>query len=109
MFQQLKHEFGCKHLWQQRLRTLLRWMHIKMAGYALVQLLTICQNSAAIAVAKIAWRHPDTVTAGMLRRALFWIIPQFRVRDCWNRYEQKLELELPDKNERSGSVLPKAA
>ncbi|MFK0573180.1 transposase, partial [Endozoicomonas sp.] len=35
MFQQLKHQFGCKHLWQKKLRTLLRWMHIKMAGYAL--------------------------------------------------------------------------
>ena len=54
MFQQLKHEFGCKHLWQQKLRTLLRWMHIKMAGYALLQLLTICQNPAAIALAKTA-------------------------------------------------------
>ncbi|UYM17444.1 hypothetical protein [Endozoicomonas euniceicola] len=174
MFQQLKHEFGCKHLWQQKLRTLLRWMHIKMAGYALVQLLTICQNPAAIALAKTAWRNPHTVTAGMLRgaafnnlpgcwllaiscsysqpptanrqppkaksqkpkaksqkpkaksqkpkansgilcsaaslrRALFWIIPQFRIRGCWNRYEQKLELKLPDKNERSDSFLEKAA
>ena len=109
MFQQLKHEFGCKHLWQQKLRTLLRWMHIKMAGYALVQLLTICQNPAAIALAKTAWRSPHTVTAGMLRRALFWIIPQFRIRGCWNRYEQKLELKLPDKNERSDSFLEKAA
>ncbi|KEQ17501.1 hypothetical protein GZ78_17220 [Endozoicomonas numazuensis] len=108
MFQQLKHEFGCKHLWQRRLRTVLRWMHIKMAGYALMQLLTICQNPAAIAIAKIAWRLPDTVTAGTLRRAMFWIIPQFRIRDCWNRYEQKLELELPDKDERSGSILLKA-
>ena len=80
-----------------------------MAGYALLQLLTICQNSAAIEVAKTAWRQPDTVTAGMLRRALFWIIPQFRIRDCWNRYEQKLKLELPNKNERSDSILPKAA
>ena len=109
MFQQLKHEFGCRHLWQQKLRTLLRWMHIKMAGYAFLQLLTICQNSAAIAVAKVPWRQPDTVTAGMLRRALSWIIPQFRIRDCWNRYKGKLELELPEKNERSGSSLPKAA
>ena len=33
-----------------------------MAGYALLQLLTICQNSAAIAVAKTPWRSPDTVT-----------------------------------------------
>ncbi len=80
-----------------------------MAGYALMQLLTICKNSAAIEVAKTPWRHPDTVTAGMLRRALFWIIPQFRIRDCWNRYEQKLELELPNLNERSDDILPKAA
>ncbi|AMO57913.1 hypothetical protein EZMO1_3974 [Endozoicomonas montiporae CL-33] len=54
MFQQMKHEFGCKHLWQQKLRTLLRWMHIKMAGYALLQLLTICQNKSALEVGKIA-------------------------------------------------------
>ena len=80
-----------------------------MAVYAFLQLLTICQNSAAIAVAKVPWRQPDTVTAGMLRRALSWIIPQFRIRDCWNRYEGKLELELPEKNERTGSPLPKAA
>ena len=78
----------------------------KNGGYVIVQLLTICQNSAAIAVARTAWRRPDTVTAGMLRRALFWIIPQFRIRDCWNRYEQKLELKLPERNERSGSFLP---
>ncbi|OED46543.1 hypothetical protein ACH42_03885 [Endozoicomonas sp. (ex Bugula neritina AB1)] len=45
-----------------------------MAGYAVLQLLIICQNPAAIEVAKTTWRHPDTVTAGMLRRALFWII-----------------------------------
>ena len=74
----------------------------KWRVYALVQLLTICLNSSAIAVAKIPWRPPDTVTAGMLRRALFWIIPQFRIRDCWNRYEQKLELELPDKKRTFG-------
>ena len=80
-----------------------------MAGYALLQLLTICQNSAAIEVAKTAWRHPDTVTAGMLRRVLFWIIPQFQIRDCWNRYEQKLELELPDKKRTFEQFLSKAA
>lgn len=109
MFQQLKHEFGCKHLWQHRLRTLLRWMHIKMAGYALLQLLTICQNSVAIEVAKTPWRNVGTVTAGMLRRALFWIIPQFRIRDCWNRYGQKLELISENKNERTDSITSKAA
>ncbi len=109
MFQQLKHEFGCKHLWQRRLRTLLRWMHIKMAGYALLQLLTIFQNSAAIEVANTPWRHPCTVTAGMLRRALFWIIPQFRIRDCWNRYGQKLELISTNKNERSDNISSKSA
>ena len=67
-----------------------------MAGYALVQLLTICKSSAAIEVARTPWRHPDTVTAGMLN--------QFRIRDCWNRYEQKLRLELLNKNE-SDSIL----
>ena len=78
-------------------------------GYVLMQLLTICQSSAAIAIAKTAWSHPDTATAGILRRALSWIIPQFLIRECCNRYEQKLELESPDKNERSDISVSKAA
>nr|MDT0253596.1 transposase [Endozoicomonas sp.] len=109
MFQQLKHQFGCKHLWQKKLRTLLRWMHIKMAGYALLQLLTICKNEAAVRVAKIDWRLPGTVTAGTLMRPLRLIIPQFRIRDCWNRYEQKSELISENKNNRTDSISSKAA
>ena len=83
--------------WQRKLRTLLRWMHIKMTGYALLQLLTICQKSAAIEVAIIAyevsWIPLQPECLGVM---LFWIIPQFQIRDGWNRYGQKLEPELPD-------------
>jgi len=91
MFNQLKHTFGCRQLWQQKLRPLLKWMHIKMAGYALLQLLTVCQNRACLNICQIPWRSVDTVTAGMLRQALAKIIPEFAVREGWNRYHQKYE------------------
>ena len=90
LFQQMKHTFGFRHFWQQKLRTLLRWMHIKMAGYALLQLLTVCQNHSARAITDIPWRNPDTVTAGMLRTALSGIIPLFAIRACWDKYAQKI-------------------
>ncbi len=96
MFHQLKHTFGCCHLWQQKLRTLLRWMHLKMAGYALLQLLTVCKNQACLNISRIPWRSPDTTTAGMMRIALSGIIPRFSIRKGWNRYEQKYEFNFTD-------------
>ncbi len=107
MFHQLKHAFGCRHLWQQKLRTLLRWMHLKMAGYALLQLLTVCKNQACLNISRIPWRDPDTTTAGMMRIALSRIIPRFPIRKGWNRYSQKYEFNfgelidqtIPDKSE----------
>ncbi len=91
MFQQIKHSFGCRQLWQQKLRTLLRWMHLKMAGYALLQLLTVCKNQASVGISRIPWRDQDTTTAGMLRFALAGIIPRLPIREGWNRYSQKYE------------------
>ncbi len=93
MYQQLKHTFGCRHLWQQKLRTLLRWMHLKMAGYALLQLLTVCKNQACLKISRIPWRSQDTTTAGMMKIALSVIIPRFSIRKGWNRYEQKYEFD----------------
>ncbi|USE34743.1 hypothetical protein [Endozoicomonas sp. SCSIO W0465] len=96
MFHQLKHAFGCCHLWQQKLRTLLRWMHLKMAGYALLQLLTVCKNQACLNISRIPWRSPDTTTAGMMKIALSGIIPRFSIRKGWNRYKQKYEFNFRD-------------
>ena len=93
MFNQLKHAFGCRHLWQQKLRTLLRWMHLKMAGYALLQLLTVCKNQACLKISRIPWRSQDTTTAGMMKIALSVIIPRFPIRRGWNRYAQKYEFD----------------
>ncbi len=101
MFHQLKHAFGCCHLWQQKLRTLLRWMHLKMAGYALLQLLTVCKNQSCLTISRIPWRSPDTTTAGMMRISLSRIIPRFPIRKGWDRYHQKYELNF---NELSGQL-----
>ena len=106
MFHQLKHAFGCCHLWQQKLRTLLRWMHLKMAGYALLQLLTVCKNQSCLKISRIPWRSPDTTTAGMMRIALSRIIPKFPIRKGWDRYHQKYEFNF---NELSGQFKPDKA
>ena len=81
----------------------------KIAGYALLQLLSICMNTAALKVARIDWRKTDTVTAGMLRQALKLIIPRSGIRRCWNQYDQKLELISDNQHERTLSSAPKAA
>ena len=93
MFNQLKHAFGCRHLWQQKLRSVLRWMHLKMAAYALLQLLTVCKNQACLSISNLPWRDQDTTTAGMMRIALSKIIPRFPIREGWNRYNQKYEFD----------------
>ncbi len=93
MFNQLKHAFGCRHLWQQKLRSVLRWMHLKMAAYALLQLLTVCKNQACLSISSLPWRDQDTTTAGMMRTALSKIIPRFPIREGWNRYWQKYEFD----------------
>ena len=109
MFHQLKHAFGCCHLWQQKLRTLLRWMHLKMTGYALLQLLTVCKNQACLNVSRIPWRDPDTTTAGMMRIALSKIIPRFAIRKGWNRYSQKYEFNFSELTGQSRPDKSKAA
>ena len=109
MFNQLKHTFGCCRLWQQKLRTLLRWMHLKMAGYALLQLLTICKNQACLNISRIPWRSPDTVTAGMVRIALSKIIPRFTIRKGWDRYRQKYEFNFDELIDQSVYGKAKAA
>ena len=96
MFQQMKHGFGCRQMWQQKLRTLLRWMHLKMAGYALLQLLTVCKNQASVKISSIPWRTQDTTTAGMLRFALSAILARFPIRMGWNRYSQKYTFNFND-------------
>lgn len=109
MFHQIKHAFGCRHLWQQKLRPLLRWMHIKLAGYALLQLLTVCQNKACLNISRLPWREADTTTAGMMRLALSRIIPKFAVREGWNRYSQKYEFDIDKVTEWSDADRAKAA
>ena len=109
MINQLKNTFGCCRLWQQKLRTLLRWMHIKMAGYALLQLLTVCKNQACLNITRIPWRSPDTVTAGMVRIALSRIIPRFTIRRGWDRYRQKYEFNFDELIDQSVSGKAKAA
>ena len=80
-----------------------------MAGYALLQLLTVCKNQACLNITRIPWRSPDKVTAGMVRIALSRIIPRFAIRKGWDRYKQKYEFNFDELIDQSVSGKAKAA
>jgi hypothetical protein len=75
MFNQLKQAWGMKEAWQQTRQTLHRWVHITMAGYGLVQLLS-CLNSQAVAVLcqHSPWPKHQPQTAGQIRTGLVNIL-----------------------------------
>ncbi|SFJ08840.1 transposase, partial [Nitrosomonas sp. Nm34] len=85
MFNQLKQAWGMKEAWQQTRQTLHRWVHITMAGYGLVQLLS-CLNSQAVAALcqHSPWRKHQPQTAGQIRTGLVNILRHVAIRSWWN-------------------------
>ncbi|GJL73825.1 MAG: hypothetical protein NMNS01_30240 [Nitrosomonas sp.] len=85
MFNQLKQAWGMKEAWQQTRQTLLRWMHITMVGYGLVQL-SSCLNSQAVdALCQHSpWRKQNPKTAGQISKGLTGILRHDAVRQWWN-------------------------
>lgn len=96
MFNQLKLAWGMKEAWQQTRQTLHRWVHITMAGYGVIQLLS-CLNSSKIneLCFHSPWRQPNCKTAGQIRKGLVFILRHVRVRDWWSPKCKKFEP--PDK------------
>ena len=92
MFNQLKLSWGLKEAWQQTRQTLHRWVHITMAGYGLVQLLT-CINSSAVAdlCKNSPWRRNNPITAGQIRKGLVRILMHVPVSAWWNVKCKKVE------------------
>ena len=96
MFNQLKLAWGLKEAWQQSRQTLHRWVHITMAGYGLVQLLSCLESSAVDELCcHSPWRKDNPRTAGQIRKGLVFILRHVRVRDWWNPTCKKFEP--PDK------------
>ncbi|PVZ68286.1 hypothetical protein [Pelagibaculum spongiae] len=91
-FNQLKLAWGMKECWQQSKQVLMRWMHLMMAGYGLVQLLTCLKASALAKLSNHSpWRQDHPTTAGHLRRGLVRDLMHVNVRGWWHPKDQKFE------------------
>src|SRR4051794_38411625 len=71
LFAAVKHGWGLRDAWQQSRQTLMRWVTILAAGYALGQMLAYADPARAPGLAAPApWRPPGTRTAGLIRAGL---------------------------------------
>src|SRR5436305_12848503 len=71
LFAAMKHGWGLRDAWQQSRQTLMRWVTILAAGYALGQMLAYADPARAPGLARPApWRPPGTRTAGLGRGGL---------------------------------------
>lgn len=102
-FNQLKQAWGMKEAWQQTQPTLHRWVHITMAGYGLVQLLS-CLNSQAVAALcqHAPWRKHQPQTAGQIRKGRVDILRHVAIRSWWNAKCKKFMPPDGNKNSNSG-------
>jgi hypothetical protein len=92
MFNQLKLAWGLKEAWQKTRQTLHRWVHITMAGYGLVQLLScLGEDSITQLCMHSPWRKGVPHTAGQIRKGLLIIFKHVSVRRWWNRKCKKFE------------------
>ena len=99
MFNQLKLAWGLKEAWQQTRQTLHRWVHITMAGYGLIQLLSCLKSTQVDELCHHSpWRQPNCRTAGQIRKGLVFLFRHVRVRQWWNPKCKKFEP--PDKRKR---------
>ena len=75
LFNQLKLHWGLKEAWQQTRQVLHRWVHITMAGYGVLQLLTCIENQKVEKLCEHSpWRRDNIITAGQVRKGLSRIL-----------------------------------
>ena len=92
MFHQLKIAWGLKEAWQQTRKTLIRWAHITMIGYGLMQLLSLVSSTDIDELCRHSpWRKSNIRTAGLIRKGLTFIFRHVNVRDWWDKRLQKFE------------------
>src|SRR5206468_7110024 len=71
LFAAMKHGWGLRDAWQQSRQTLMRWVTILAAGYALGQMLAYADPARTPGLASPApWRPPGMRTAGLIRAGL---------------------------------------
>ena len=110
MSNQLKLRWGLKEAWQQSRQTLHRWIHLTMASYGLLQLLT-CINSAQVDLLckHSPWRAKNPVTAGQIQKGLARILMQVPIGDWMGLTCKKFSIKNIPRYDASDGNLSKAA
>lgn len=90
-FNELKNTFGLKEAWQQTRQVMARWRCLICLAYGIPRLLSLVfSHAAGQQLLSIPWRKNRPATAGWTAQALALIFRNSRVRDFWDRKEQKL-------------------
>jgi hypothetical protein len=90
MFAALKWGEGMIDMWMQSVETFHRWLNIVQIGRALIQMLAVKADAAALAQVA-AWRKERYLTAGMVKAGLvraFWNIAP---AEAWHRRGRKFD------------------
>lgn len=92
LFHARKHQWGLKDAWQQSRRTLIRWVTILSAGYALNQILAYSDPALIGDLARPApWRRKGEISAGIIRTGLDRILRQVGVTGIVTAKSQQID------------------
>jgi hypothetical protein len=100
MFNEIKHAFGVACAWQQKSRTLHRWVTILCVAYSLSRMLALVLGNKRKEniVPNIAWRQKSPLTAGLMRKGIQLFFRRFTFSMLWEPKSKKLVFP---KNDRS--------
>lgn len=97
MFNEIKHAFGVAHAWQQKSRTLHRWVTILCVAYSLSRMLALVfGNKKENVVPNIAWRRKSPLTAGLMRKGIQLFFRRFTFSVLWEPKSKKLVIPKND-------------
>lgn len=91
MFNEIKHAFGVAQAWQQKSRTLHRWVTILCVAYSLSRMLALVfgNKKKENVVPHIAWRQKSPLTAGLMRKGIQLFFRRFTFSMLWEPKSKK--------------------
>jgi hypothetical protein len=94
MFNEIKHAYGVAQTWQQKSRTLHRWVTMLCVAYSLSRMLALVfgNKKKDNVVPYIAWRQKSPMTAGLMRKAIQLFFRRFTFSMLWEPKSKKLVL-----------------
>lgn len=98
MFNEIKHAFGVAQAWQQKSRTLHRWVTILCVAYSLSRMLALvlANKKNENVIPHIAWRQKSPLTAGLMRKGIQLFFRRFTFSMLWEPKSKKFVLPKND-------------